>query len=351
MTNTTPISFSLDVSPIEFLELMYKSTGSDGKLNLHGWYDVEKDDTVSTNGYQCIIKWTKEDVEKIVEEYKLLYKKLRTISKNLDKCDEACLAQTNPYIESTNGILDGKHLEATYFIYVAPFKSAEEIPLRNQVIGRVGEDLCGFEMIRHARRLCKLMQLKAPEKVIYKEGRMLIASMAINSCGTEITKQIIYGDDFMKIGNYEFDYIETIEIKEKITKEKPEHPAERYKKKNKKNLPLLQEGLLDFCKFKLQNAKDVCGVYAWVINDEVVYIGEAINFRKRFNMGYGIISPRNCFVGGQKTNCKMNNVVLETYKNGQTIDIYFFETKDYKAVEKELLLEITTRYNVKNNKR
>jgi len=68
-------------------------------------------------------------------------------------------------------------------------------------------------------------------------------------------------------------------------------------------------------------------------------------------MGYGTISPRNCFEGGQKTNCKMNKVVLEIYKNGQKIDIYFYETKDYKAIEKELLESITTPYNVKNNKR
>ena len=101
-----------------------------------------------------------------------------------------------------------------------------------------------------------------------------------------------------------------------------------------------------FCKFKLQKAKDVCGVYAWVINNEVVYIGEAMNVKKRFNTGYGIISPRNCYKGGQKTNCKMNNVVYETYAVGNQIDIYLFETKNYKAVEKELLLEITTRYNV-----
>jgi len=47
----------------------------------------------------------------------------------------------------------------------------------------------------------------------------------------------------------------------------------------------------------------------------------------------------------------MNKVVLEIYKNGQKIDIYFYETKDYKAIEKELLESITTPYNVKNNKR
>lgn len=155
----------------------------------------------------------------------------------------------------------------------------------------------------------------------------------------------------MKIGKYEFNYIETIEPSEKIKKENPEHPTQRYKKKNTKQLPLLDEGYLDFCKFKLQKAKDVCGVYAWVINNEVVYIGEAKNIRKRFNTGYGIISPRNCYKGGQKTNCKMNNVVYETYENGNQIDIYFFETQNYKTVEKELLLDITTRYNVKNNKK
>ena len=68
-------------------------------------------------------------------------------------------------------------------------------------------------------------------------------------------------------------------------------------------------------------------------------------------MGYGTISPRNCFIGGQKTNCKMNNVVFNTYTNGQKIDIYFYETKEYKAIEKELLDDIITPYNVKNNKR
>ena len=146
----------------------------------------------------------------------------------------------------------------------------------------------------------------------------------------------------MKIGNYDFNYIETIELTEKIKKDDPAHPAERYKMKNTKKMLLLDEGHLDFCKFKLKNAKDVCGVYAWVINNEVVYIGEAKNIKKRFNTGYGIISPRNCYQGGQKTNCKMNNVVYETYEIGNQIDIYFFATKDYKAVEKELLLEITT---------
>ena len=153
----------------------------------------------------------------------------------------------------------------------------------------------------------------------------------------------------MKIGKYEFNYIETLELLNNKEGKLYYKPQSRYKKAKESSLHEFGNG--EFCKFKLNNAKNISGVYAWIINDEVIYIGEAVNFKKRFNMCYGIISPRNCFVGGQKTNCKMNKVVLDTYKNGQNIDIYFYETKDYKAIEKELLKSITTLYNVKNNKR
>lgn len=153
----------------------------------------------------------------------------------------------------------------------------------------------------------------------------------------------------MKIGKYEFNYIETLELLNNKEGKLYYKPQSRYKKAKESSLHEFGNG--EFCKFKLNNAKNISGVYAWIINDEVIYIGEAVNFKKRFNMGYGIISPRNCFVGGQKTNCKMNKVVLDTYKNGQNIDIYFYETKDYKAIEKELLKSITTPYNIKNNKR
>lgn len=147
----------------------------------------------------------------------------------------------------------------------------------------------------------------------------------------------------MKIKNYEFTFVETIETDlNQIYK-----PQEKYKKAKQSELHEYGNG--DFCTFKLKKAKDICGVYAWVINGEVIYIGETVNFKKRFNNGYGRISPRNCYKGGQKTNCKMNQVVLKTYKSKNKIDIYFLETADYKAVEKDLLNSINTIYNEKNN--
>jgi len=111
---------------------------------------------------------------------------------------------------------------------------------------------------------------------------------------------------------------------------------------------LLEDGDGAFCKFTIE-AGNWSGVYLWVVNNEIIYIGETENLHKRYNAGFGQISPRNCFQGGQSTNCKMNKVVLDKSEKGQFIDLYFLETQNYKQVELELLRIIDTPYNKKNN--
>lgn len=117
---------------------------------------------------------------------------------------------------------------------------------------------------------------------------------------------------------------------------------------NTANLPLLHHGKGAFCRFSI-NAPAVAGVYIWVVENEIIYIGETSNLATRFNRGYGSISPRNCFVGGQSTNCKMNKVVMEYYERHTPVNLYFYETKHYKQVELELLCHCHTKYNVKDN--
>ena len=125
------------------------------------------------------------------------------------------------------------------------------------------------------------------------------------------------------------------------------YPQNLYK--NDKNLPLHQYGKESFCKFS-PKLKPIKGVYLWVVNNEVIYIGETDNLEKRFRQGYGNVSPRNCFKGGQSTNCKMNKVALQLFLQGKEIEIYFYETEEYKNVERELLQRINTKYNQKNNR-
>lgn len=154
------------------------------------------------------------------------------------------------------------------------------------------------------------------------------------------------------INGYEFKFIEklipihkktNIEI-EKLNKYKGRELVSSLKNDISLKNTKLED--IDFCKFKLLSDDiDKSGVYIWYINNDVAYIGEASNLRKRFNYGYGNISPRNIFKGGQSTNCKMNRIAMKCFKENIDINIFFYETSNYKNVEQDLL-----DYNKKENK-
>ena len=101
-----------------------------------------------------------------------------------------------------------------------------------------------------------------------------------------------------------------------------------------------------FCRFSI-SSKWIghSGVYALFSDEKLLYIGECIDLYKRYYMGYGNISPRNCFQGGQPTNCKINTMVLRQYLNGEKVSLYFYETGDYKSIENILLLNFNPPYN------
>ena len=67
------------------------------------------------------------------------------------------------------------------------------------------------------------------------------------------------------------------------------------------------------------------------------YIGKTnTTLNQRFN-GYGSIQPRNCYEGGQSTNCHINQNVLEDAKAGGTLWVYFHETTHPEHLEAYLL--------------
>lgn len=111
---------------------------------------------------------------------------------------------------------------------------------------------------------------------------------------------------------------------------------------------LNKNGKPPFCRFSI-DADSLPGVYLWVVDGDIIYIGETENLKKRFNNGYGRIYTYNCYSGGRSTNCKMNKVVLELAKAGKYVKLYFYQTEEYKKVELELLGMINTKYNVKDN--
>jgi hypothetical protein len=143
------------------------------------------------------------------------------------------------------------------------------------------------------------------------------------------------GVDNVQIGKYNFRYICAIEPERQADGFIREYmPQVRYN--NAAGLALNKYGDGPFCKFTIPRKMEIAGVYALIVKDAIRYIGECIRLSSRFNMGYGNIAPRNCFVGGQETNCRINNLVLQEIKDGLHISLWFFETNEYKSAEREL---------------
>lgn len=120
-------------------------------------------------------------------------------------------------------------------------------------------------------------------------------------------------------------------------------PQSKYKKKHR--LSLHKYGRGPFCRFRISSNLALEGVYVLLVNGSVTYVGECVDLSSRFNMGYGQISPRNCYEGGQLTNCKVNHLILETTKQGNQITLWFLKTKNRRKIEGELRNEFHPQWN------
>lgn len=120
-------------------------------------------------------------------------------------------------------------------------------------------------------------------------------------------------------------------------------PQGRYR--NARNLPLNSYGAGPFCKFTIPGRFQACGVYVLTVDAELRYIGECANLSNRFNMGYGNISPKNCFKGGQETNCRLNNLLYTAALAGGRTSLWFLQTAHYKLVEVQLRRALNPPWN------
>jgi hypothetical protein len=148
----------------------------------------------------------------------------------------------------------------------------------------------------------------------------------------------------MKFGDYEFEYVCDIEpLRETDGALKQHMPQGRYI--NARNLPLNRYGSGPFCKFRIPNRVKVSGVYVLTVDGAPQYVGECANLSARSNAGYGNISPKNCFKGGQETNCRLNNLLHAALLAGQRISLCFFQTVEYESIEATLRRTLNPTWN------
>jgi hypothetical protein len=151
----------------------------------------------------------------------------------------------------------------------------------------------------------------------------------------------------MKVGIYEFNHVCDLEpIRDGNGSVLPLQPMGRYQ--NTRGLPLNRYGKGPFCKFRIPNEYRMSGVYGLLVDEEASfrYVGECVHLSNRFNAGYGNISPRNCFKGGQETNCRLNNLIFETAQSGRRVSLWLCRTADHKTVEGALFGTLRLAWNL-----
>lgn len=123
-----------------------------------------------------------------------------------------------------------------------------------------------------------------------------------------------------------------------------ETPHLRYD--NEGGLPLNRHGAGPFCRLSVWGLPPRPGVYAVTVAGALVYVGIANDLRERWGArGYGRIQPRNCFRGGQSTNCKVNHAILTAAREGREIRLWTHETISLRPVEEMLIARFDPPWN------
>ena len=151
-------------------------------------------------------------------------------------------------------------------------------------------------------------------------------------------------EDFLALEGFDFRLVCQLKVEtDDSGKIREFRPQSNYA--NAGSTPLNKYGKGQFCKFKIPNGFQKPGVYIIGTKIQPLYVGECVNLSARFNSGYGNISPKNCYVGGQETNCRINNLIFTTASDGKELFLWFFETPDYKSIEIGLRQSFSFRWN------
>ena len=143
------------------------------------------------------------------------------------------------------------------------------------------------------------------------------------------------------------------------TEEELDKPLGEYLLEKKKSNDLEYKLFLNkygdntFCHFKLKSHLDDKGLYIWVVNGKIKYLGRCNdNFKKRVHQGYGKISAKNCFIDGQATNCHLNSKI----NNMNNVEFFVYKMNDKNKteindLELNLLSKLNFEWNIQNNKK
>lgn len=238
-----------DLAPSDFITLMFERTDEDGILYIPGWhYDWPgwmsgaEGSTDENDSYRCQVDWNLNKYEKLLKQFGDLYTAIQKIApywEELEECfeleemeevlkDKSLAEVWQKYLQRflisdfnhkrlcdiserweteelvkvvVRDIVDGKSLEEfekNILIEDVDTRVSEQDKkyfnqyieaLRKSAEERIGRGLCAYDLFYRSRRLCRLLNLGAPEIIINHEARTFAAAMLLHQHG--ISREVV----------------------------------------------------------------------------------------------------------------------------------------------------------------
>ncbi len=115
-------------------------------------------------------------------------------------------------------------------------------------------------------------------------------------------------------------------------------------------LYLNKYGDAKFCIYEIDQFHTDKGIYCYIIDNKIKYIGRSRKtFKDRFNE-YGKITAYNCLIDGQATNCHINSIINSL--DNVLVGIYKMTNKsdeEIKEMEKMILRQKSFEWNIQKS--
>ena len=221
-------------SATQYVEKLYNHT-QEGKLQLYGWHYDNPGWGCGRNTdegylYECAVNWNEQDCAAMAQCAHALVEDLRRIAAHRADLDGACFDECNEVSrERALSVLGDEHLVDVYFTYVYSYTlegidmdrvldiynrwddcihadvfgdeaepvSEEDKTYYRTYLGavraaaeqRIGESICASEVIFFARRLCRLLEIGAPEIIVNNELHCFVEALVLHHHG--VRKEIV----------------------------------------------------------------------------------------------------------------------------------------------------------------
>ncbi len=119
---------------------------------------------------------------------------------------------------------------------------------------------------------------------------------------------------------------------------------------NRRGVKLNPYGFGPFSRLIAPRLPDAPGAYAVTSGaGDVLYVGRArdLLMARWGRRGYSVIDPRNCYVGGQSTNCHINGLVTAGLVAGQRFALWYHLIDQPDDLERRLLGVLRPPWNVR----